>query len=160
MKWSEWLDQWTIVKLKLTAGFLNLEFEPNDHDKMAAWELYVELLTRIATQPLPDGQGEENSALKSIYSLFEISRDLLKRHGRHGREFTKLSIVVLNQIIRPFTAKWHILSRGNCFEDTARREEFRRELANLQAKLREYARMLAKLAEVPDLTSIEPADQA
>ena len=32
-------------------------------------------------------------------------------------EFAKLTIPVLNQIIRPFTAKWHRLSLAGAFED-------------------------------------------
>jgi hypothetical protein len=36
-----------------------MEWKPSDPDKAAARDLYVELLTRITTQPLPDEDGVE-----------------------------------------------------------------------------------------------------
>jgi hypothetical protein len=62
---------------------------------------------------------------------------------------------VLNQIIRPFTAKWHCLSLAGAFEEPVRCREFRAELAQLQPKLRDYTRALAAMAEVEDLTVLE-----
>jgi hypothetical protein len=70
-------------------------------------------------------------------------------------ESAKLAIPVLNQIIRPFTAKWHRLSLAGAFQDAARCGEFRAELAALQRRLRDYTRALAAMAEVEDLTSLE-----
>jgi hypothetical protein len=132
-----------------------MEWAPQDADRDAAWELYIELLTRITTQPLPQEHGDEDTALESIHALFGLSRDTIKRHGRQCQEFTKLAIVVLNQVVRPFTSKWHKLSLQGAFDDVARCTDFRLELAGLQAKLREYTRMLADLAGVEDLTSLE-----
>ena len=51
-------------------------------DEKAAWEMYVEMITRIITQPLPPDHGDERTALKSVYSLFEITRNVLKEHGQ------------------------------------------------------------------------------
>jgi hypothetical protein len=47
-----------------------MEWEPQDKDKNAAWELYIELLTRITTQPLAQTHGDEEMALKSIHTIF------------------------------------------------------------------------------------------
>jgi hypothetical protein len=66
-----------------------------------------------------------------------------------------LAIVILNQIIRPFTAKWHHLSQQGAFNDPPKRAQFREELNSIQIELRKYARMLADMAGVEDLTSIE-----
>lgn len=33
MKWKEFLDKWSMTSLKLQAGFLELEFKPQDEDK-------------------------------------------------------------------------------------------------------------------------------
>jgi hypothetical protein len=113
------------------------------------------LLTRIATQKLPEGEGDELTALKSIYLLFGLTRETIKRNGRYGIEFTKIAIVVLNQKIRPFTAKWHWLSIQDAFNKEDKCKEFRRDLAELQAVLRNYTKMLADMAGVEDLTSLE-----
>jgi len=146
MKWSQWLEQWGLSKLKINAGFLQMELKPQDHDRDAAWEMYIELLTRITTQPLPIESGDEQSALDSVYSLFPTTRDIIKRHSRHGKEFAKIAIVVLNQIVRPFTAKWHKEALANGFKDKATCERFRKELSELQEDLRKYTAMLGDMA--------------
>jgi len=155
MKLREWLDQWSMSSLKINPPFLEMEWRPNDHDKNAAWELYIELLTRIATQYLPSDHGDEETALKSIYSLFGLTREVIKRQGRHCLEFTKIAVVILNQIVRPFTAKWHKLSLQKAFSDHKQCKAFREELTSLQVALRNYTKMLAGMAGVEDITSLE-----
>jgi len=155
MKWRKWLENWDMTSLKMKTPFLEMEWQPQDEDKTAAWELYVELLTRITTQPLDVEYGDEKTALESVYSLFPITRQVLKNNTRYCIEFTKLAVVVLNQIVRPFTAKWHRLSQQGAFEDPEKKSEFRKELGNMQLELRKYAKMLADMAGVEDLTSLE-----
>ncbi len=155
MKWKEWLDEWSMSSLKVNTGFLNMEFKPNDVDKNAAWDMYIELLTRITTQPLADNHGDEQTALDSIYSLFPITRSIIKDNGRHCIEFTKIAIIILNQKIRPFTAKWHKLSLDNAFEDENKCTLFREELKELQNTLNTYTKMLSSMADVENLTELE-----
>ena len=154
MKWKELFDKWSMSYVRLNAGFAELEFSPKDPDRDAAWELYVELLTRITTQPLDDEHGDERTALESVYSLFGLTRQTLKSQGRHCAEFAKLAVIVLNQVVRPFTAKWHGASLAGEFNQPKHREEFRRELRELQDKLRQYTKMLADLAGVEDMSEI------
>ncbi len=141
--------------IKLNLGFLTTEWSPNDQDKQCAWELYVELLTRITTQSLDPADGDEKTALDSVYSLFPTTREILKSNGRHCKEFTRLSVVVLNQIVRPFTAKWHKLSLEKAFEKPEQCQLFRQELAELQVLLQRYTQLLANMAGVEDLTRID-----
>ncbi|MGB0833587.1 MAG: hypothetical protein ACPGR2_03635 [Psychrobium sp.] len=155
MKWSKWLEQWDMTSLKIKTPFLDMEWKPQDEDKAAAWELYIELLTRVTTQSLHIEHGDENAALSSIYSIFGITRDVMKNNGRHCIEFTKIAVVVLNQVVRPFTAKWHGLSVKGAFDDPERCTEFRAELEVLQSVLRTYTQMLAHMADVEDLTKLE-----
>ena len=151
MKWQEWLDEWSLSSLKFTAGFLEVQFKPNDVDKNAAWEMYIELLIRITTQPLADRYGDEKTALKSIHKLFPLTRDIIKKNGRHCIEFTRIAIVILNQKIRPFTAKWHELSLNGAFDDEKQCNKFREELKELQRILQIYNLLLAKMAGIEDL---------
>ena len=160
MKWKEWLDQWSLTGLSINAGFLNMDWEPKDRDRDAAWELYVELLTRITTQFLQPEHGDEKTALESIYALFGLTRQTLKSQGRHCEEFAKIAIIVLNQVVRPFTAKWHKESLAGAFDDETRCQEFRDELSQLQQQLRTYTRMLADMANVEDLTELEKTDES
>lgn len=159
MKWQQWLDQWGMSSLKIKTPFLEMDFQPQDADRDAAWELYIELLTRIATQPLDDEHGDEKAALGSVFSLFGITRQVLKNHSRYCNEFAKIAIVVLNQVVRPFTAKWHKLSLSNCFADKEQCKVFRQELSELQIELRKYTKMLADMAGVEDLTELEKWDK-
>ena len=72
------LDKYNI-KLSLNIGILNAEINFKNNDKKAAWELYIELLTKITTQPLLDDDGIEKAALDSVYSIFSITREILKK---------------------------------------------------------------------------------
>ena len=155
MKLRKWLENWDMTKLKIKTPFLEAEWEVQEKDKDAAWEMYIELLTRVVTQPLPLEFGDEQTALESIYNLFGLTRATIKNHGRDCINFTKIAVVVLNQIVRPFTARWHKLARAGAFKDSQKCMEFRRELEALQSDLRKYTKMLADMAGVEDLTELE-----
>ena len=140
-----------LEKVKLNLRVAEAEFSFQQTDRDAAWELYVEMLTRVVTQPLPAEVGDEQTALDSVYSLFPATREILRRRGRQAIQFSKVAIPVLNQVVRPFTAKWHKESLAGSFD----KEEKRAELESLQDEMRRYNRMLANIAEVEDLTDLE-----
>ena len=141
------------VSLNLKAVQLEVSFQEADRD--AAWDLYVEMLTRIVTQPLPPESGDEQAALESVYSLAPATREILRHHGRASIQFSKVAVPVLNQIVRPFTAKWHRESLDGAFDQEEKRVQFREELGSLQVELGNYNRMLAEIAGVEDLTDLE-----
>ena len=155
MKLDEWFGKFHLDKIKINLAVLNLEITLEEADKDAAWELYVEMLTRIVTQPLPCDMGNDQAALDSVYALFPITRTILRERGRSTVKFSMLAIPVLNQVVRPFTTKWHRESLAGAFNDEAKCGEFRRELAALQNELRNYNRLLAGVAGVEDLTDLE-----
>ncbi len=156
MKLIEWLKKWNMDSLKINAEILELELTFKDADKAAAWEMYIEMLTRVSTQYLAPEDGDEKTALESVYALFGITRDIIKRHQRDCLEFTKIAIVVLNQVIRPFTAKWHKSAINKAFNNPELCEAFREELRAMQIQLRSYTRMLGDMAGVEeDLTALE-----
>ena len=134
MKWGTWLNKFEMSGLRIKTPFLEADIQLSDADKKAAWHLYVELLTRIATQPLVKEHGDEQAALDSVFSLFGSTRTIIKEGGPRCINFSKIAIVVLNQIVRPFTAKWHRLSLDNAFHDKMQCEEFRGELEKLQTR--------------------------
>ncbi len=159
MKWSKWLETWDMTSLKINLKYLEMEWQPKTADQDAAWELYIELLTRVATQRLPAEHGDEDTALESIYALFELTRTIIKTHKRDCVEFTKLAVVVLNQVIRPFTAKWHKRRIEGAFKDAVLCAEFRLQLNVLQSELRKYTQMLSSMAGVEDLTDLETLEK-
>ena len=158
MNFKDLFNKYELKDIKLNMKFASLEFKPNTDDKDAAWELYVELITRIVTQHLKWEDGDEKTALDSIYSLFPTTRDILKRRGRKCIEFSKIAVIVLNQIIRPFTAKWHRKELEGAFDNEKNCIVFRKELEVLQEDLRKYVKLLAGIAEVEDITCLSDVD--
>ena len=67
---------------------------PGQKDRALAWEVLIELRTRISTQPLHFLDGDEATALDSLYQLFQIVRDVLKKHGSDS-QYTAAVVVAV-----------------------------------------------------------------
>src|SRR4051812_5037483 len=95
------------VGLNLKSVSVTDTWEPNDAEREAAWELYIELITRTAVVPLPADRGLVWEALESMYSLFATTREILRRHGPDvaapkpdGQyNFAYLAVVILNLVL-------------------------------------------------------------
>lgn len=146
MKWRDLLGNWGLSKLQLKAGFVKAEFAPQDADRNAAWELYVELATRISTQALPPALGVEKSAMASLHSLFALTREILKRHGPGASRFAPVVIAVLNDVLRPFLTRWHGDFDAERILDEAEQALFRQQLEGLRQDMMAYAELLARIA--------------
>lgn len=94
-------------------------------DRHAAWAMFVELDTRIATQPLIN--GSDVSALTSLSLLFAEFRTISRKYGADSRKFYETTYPILNDDLRPFTSKWHTKL---C--DKNQNQEFRAELKEIQ----------------------------
>ena len=125
-----------------------------DKNQKAAWDMYVEMVTRITTQPLAPERGDEKTALDSIYSLFQTTRDILHEQGPECVEFAQLAIGILNDEVRPFTAEWHRRSLAGAFDDPDACDEFRVAHEKLRRILCSYMQTLGALAGVEDFTDI------
>ena len=132
-----------------THPFADKEWKPTDADKSAAWEIYTEIRTRITTQPLLYRHGDEETALTSVFNLFDLTRTAIKNH-EGCTHFATLSVYVLNVHIRPFTAYWHKVKVAGRLSSSDTCHQFRRELAQLQRQLRFFMRLLGHLAEGDD----------
>jgi hypothetical protein len=99
------------VSVSLPFGIGSAEWEADKTERRAAWSLYVELVTRIAVEPLAEEEGLLREALNSLYSLFGTTREILKEAGPDvGASHSSvggIAIAVLNRGLRPFLAKWH-----------------------------------------------------
>ena len=112
---QDWYRRFNLDSVRINVGVASANISFSDADRDAAWELYIEMLTRIVTQPLPREVGDEQTALDSVYALFGITREILRRQGRDTIQFTKVAVPVLSQVVRPFTAKWHRESLAGAF---------------------------------------------
>ncbi|KPQ33944.1 MAG: hypothetical protein HLUCCA11_16810 [Phormidesmis priestleyi Ana] len=101
------------VTVSLPFGIGSASWEVDPTERNAAWELYVELVTRVAVQSLNPQEGLVREAMNSLYSLFGSTREILRKAGPDvGASHDSvggIAIAVLNNGLRPFLAKWHPL---------------------------------------------------
>jgi hypothetical protein len=133
--------------LTICTPFFEMTISQNENNKTASWQLYVELITRVVTQPLLEDRGDEESALESIYRLFDITREIIKQYAREAETFSMLSLCLLNMILRPFTSKWHkIFKSGSVNEND--KKTFREELCELQIIINKFSAVLLQMSRV------------
>ncbi|MER9950389.1 patatin-like phospholipase family protein [Mesorhizobium sp. M0047] len=113
-------------------------------NQTAAHQFRVELISRIATARLAYGSGTEKRALESVAELFGKARAITANNVGCGT-FEILVWHTLNVEVRPFTAKWHPLSRSGVLDALDSSDVFRTELYQIQNILRVLERALALL---------------
>jgi len=134
--------------------FFEVTISQNEDNKTASWQLYVELITRVATQPLLEDRGDEESALESIYKLFNTTRDIIKQYGRKAETFSMLSLCLLNMILRPFTSKWHKIFKSGPV-NKKNKNVFREELCELQIIINKFSGVLLQMSRVNTFEDIK-----
>lgn len=161
------------VSAKIKTPFLDVQgdWEADESDQQAAWELYIELVTRIAVQELNPAEGSVREALTSLHDIFGETRHILKKYGptvaqpKGGGSLSlgSIAVQVLNMALRPFLTKWHPLL--SAYENTRshvespleheakweKNSELRDELSQLNQSLREYSNLLAAAAGIPSV---------
>ena len=162
------------VQVKLAIPFIGEisgTWEPDEAERRAAWELYVELVTRVAVVQLGPAEGLLREALLSLRELFGITREILRRYGPavapkaadQEISFGYLAVGVLNGALRPLLAVWHPTLAA--YEATrpegrspvdwerqwARGGELRAELAATRGLLVEFTRTLGEVAGAASL---------
>ncbi|MET7378959.1 hypothetical protein ABZT08_09015 [Streptomyces sp. NPDC005526] len=166
------------VKLNLRVLEISGTWEPNDAERRAAWELYVELVTRVSVVPLRNDEGLLRDALSSLYSLFGTTRDVLRKYGPEVAEpkkdgqynFGYLAVAMLNYGIRPLLAAWHPVLEDwesrrpadrSCRDHEQAWElagDLRSSLRDTRAILTAYADLLASACGVPNLLQAVPGE--
>ena len=166
MKRPDKIDVQLDLKLLKLAG----TWTPNEAERKAAWELYVELATRIAAVTLMFGSLRE--ALSSVYAIFPATRSILRNYGPSvaepkpsgGYNFGYLAIGMLNFTIRPRLSYWHPLLSS--WEDVrppnisviqhedswSQNVELRDDLTQMGRELHHFTQVMAMACNVPDLT--------
>ncbi len=160
------------VDLKVPGmGGISGTWQPDDSERLAAWEMYVELVTRISVVELRPDEGLLREALSSLYTLFASTREILREHGpgvaqpkgEGDLSFGYISVIILNVVLRPVLAKWHplladyestkngSLSRLEHEAKWDKNEELREVLEQTRTVLTGYADLLARVANVPSL---------
>ncbi|MEU3598654.1 hypothetical protein ABZ714_07970 [Streptomyces sp. NPDC006798] len=173
------------VKLAIPlVGEISGVWEPGDAEQDAAWELYVELATRISVVELGEDEGLLREALSSLYTVFGTTREILRRYGPAVAPrvpagqvtFGALAVTVLNHCVRPLLSKWHpLLTAHESLRPEhvdpvsherrwARSAELREEIERVRGVMLALADALNEVAGVGDLIAVrlpaQPSDAA
>ncbi|MDG4836310.1 hypothetical protein O7631_07260 [Micromonospora sp. WMMD967] len=156
------------VQLDLELVSVAGTWELNNTERAAAW-LHVELITRAGVAPLQ--RGLLRAAMTSLYSLFGISREALRRYDpdvaepKHGKECNLgyLVVVMLNYAVRPVLFYRHPENRRDRSVSPLdhkrardRTDELRAALDTTWKHLAAYAGLLAAACGVPALGAAIP----
>jgi hypothetical protein len=140
-----------------------LRFVVNVEYRRVAWRLFVESMSRVATQPLSEDQGLLREAMSSLYGLFSTTRELLKdmqptKVPDGVMTVEMLAMEMLNREIRPFLSTWHPRLRDWELNNPGRPESAweqaqacRQDLEDLRRRMLRYGRAFGELAQVSQL---------
>lgn len=148
------------LSLNLPFGLGGVEINVDQTVAHAAWDLYVEFATRVTVRPLAAGEGSARQAMDSLYTLFGVTREVLRGAGPGVADgpdaLGPVAIRVLNDGLRPFLTRWHpalaAFERahpdGYADGDWPGRADFDAELAAVQRQVADYIGVLAEVAGV------------
>ncbi|MCT7351275.1 toll/interleukin-1 receptor domain-containing protein [Streptomyces sp. 15-116A] len=146
---------------------------PSPLERAAAFDLQVELVTRVGVQPLPRDHGSLREALTSLHSLFATTRELLHRVAAETAVPLTLPAIaarLTNTHLRPFLTTWHPalqeheatrppdVSPVEHERNWKRAPDMRADLAELRGPLVSVAEELAALCGVDLLTPSSPPE--
>jgi hypothetical protein len=143
---------------------------PTENERKAAWDMYVEIVTRVPVAYVKPEIGLLRINLSSLYKLFDVTREILRKYGPSvGRprvegqlSFGYLSVKVLDLILRPFMMKWNPLlaeyeriktgsdSPQDYEKKWARYEEFNEAMKEVRETMMQYVSLLAWASDVPE----------
>lgn len=162
------------IGLPFGVGEIGGEWEPDEAERKAAWDMYVELITRVTVVELGSDEGLLREALTSYYSLFGTTRQIMKDGGPDVARpkndgtvsFGHLAVGVLNQALRPLLAKWHPVledheaskpigvSRLEWERSWDRHDELRSAVAEVRGTLEAYAGLLGDVCGARSLLDL------
>ncbi|OCC11573.1 TIR domain-containing protein [Streptomyces sp. PTY087I2] len=136
---------------------------PSPVERAAAFDLQVELVTRVGVQPLGPEDGSLREVLTSLHSLFATTREVLHRVATASPPplaLPRIALILANQHLRPFLSTWHSALRRH--EDTCppgrsaieherlwpKAVEMRTQLADLRGPLSSTGKELAALCGI------------
>jgi hypothetical protein len=122
--------------------------------RSVGWRIFVELASRIATQPLQANTGSLHEALDSLHELYGIIRDELKKSpplqleaAKDGDTVEAIALDILNGPLRQFLATWHPRlptggGQNNDESEWTQAEQCRADLEKVRADIAEKAKRL------------------
>src|SRR6266404_2955407 len=101
------VEDWRLEQVEIQG----VRFTSAGMQRRVAWRLFVEMTTRIATQPMEDEAGDDGVALQSLCDLFQVTRKAIAEMEptptASGETVETYALDILNSDLRPFLSKWH-----------------------------------------------------
>jgi hypothetical protein len=98
------------VSVGLPFGLGSKTYDTTPTDRIVAWKLYVQLVTRKAALPFDEEHDLIKEVYDSLFTLFEVTRDLLlnlpPREFQREEGVASLMLRVLNDGVRPHLTRW------------------------------------------------------
>lgn len=143
-----------VIAVRLNLPLVNSisgSWDVTDPERLAAWETYVEIITRIVQPQTGFSQRDIVWELDCLEALLNKMRDILKKYGPavgqvvrpNDLSFAHLSLTVINVVLRPVLAKGEKIKGGQSGQ-----KDFSRELDSVYAVLIDYCNILAQAADV------------
>jgi hypothetical protein len=161
-------EDWRVTEIEIETLGQKWKLANSGTQKRVAWSIFVEIVTRIATQSMSDTDGDNGIALKSLYDLFQYTRksiaeikpaSMLPSRKKSFDTVETYALAMLNQDLRPFLSKWHPIwdawRKANPDADSFswdRHMAFRNDLKFLQNQIRGRAEGLGKIAGVSEIS--------
>jgi hypothetical protein len=170
---------------KIDLGVVSIAGELDESDRQCAWELYCEIVSRVALvgKATRDGElvftGEVLAeSLDSLHCFFGEARGLMRRYpigaikaGRGGNHLGGFIAGMLDVVIRPFLEKWqasyHWWWEQGCARDQhlspferqtgyPRLDELQSDWNRLRRFCRDLAADLVRIYTLPDVLALSP----
>lgn len=151
------IEDWRLEEVEIQG----LKFTSAGAQRRVAWRLFVEMTTRIATQPMRDEDGDDGVALNSLRDLFQLTRTAISEMqptpNASGDTVETYALDMLNSDLRPFLSQWHpvwdeFAKNGKADSQAwSEHKNFRAGLRELQGKIEGRARGLAQIAGVKNV---------
>lgn len=168
----------------INLGLVSIGGTFDEEDRQCAWELYCELISRVALVGKENEHGElvftgerYDQSLDSLHAFFREARALMRRYpvgkigGGQGDHLGFFIAALLEVVIRPFLEKWQVsyrhwwqqecrrLPQASPFErqrSYPRLEEMLEDWRRVRRFCRDAAKELARQFKLPDAMAIEP----
>ncbi len=147
-RWSEF----EINEATLSIGDHRVKLKPNNLDRQIAYSIWVELSTRKIGLPLDPENDVITEIYDSWYHFFGISRELIKSipvnkiRKSDTLKLIELSILVLNEGLRPHLTRWQ--SRFRHWEHEARKTYPDRSPQEIQRQYPDYEELITDMLAV------------
>lgn len=146
------VSDFEIDEAAIGVGSHRLKLRPNDVDRQIAYAIWVELSTRKLGLPIDPDNDIVEDVYSSWYRFFGIARDLIKSvpiskvRRSDTLKIVELSLLVLNDSLRPHLTKWQ--GRYRHWLGSAKEEDTDLSPQELQKSFPNYDEMMDDLLKV------------